>query len=72
MLVFPAFQTNQGVTILKKHQEELIFTTPVHRSAMLLAYVIQSCNMKTIELTFVSFCHKILEQEAIYNWINEQ
>ena len=52
------FQTNQGFSILKKHQEELnwylLSTTPIyHRSIMLLSYVIQSCNMGTISPAFV-------------------
>ena len=42
------------MTILKKLQEELInwhllFATPIHhRSAMLMSYVIQSCNIRAI------------------------
>ena len=54
ILVLSIFETNQGVTILKKPQEELInwyllFGTLIHhRSIMLLPYVIQSCNIKAI------------------------
>ena len=52
ILVFPIFETNQGVAIFKKPQEELInwylpFATPIHhRSVMLMRYVIQSGNKK--------------------------
>ena len=63
---FVTFETNQGVIKLKKHQEQLnwhlLFTTPIHqRSVMLMSYVIQSCNIRTIRLTFASFCHKVFE-----------
>ena len=54
ILVFPIFETNQGGTIFKKPQEELVnwylpFATPIHhRSAMLMPHVIQSCNIREI------------------------
>ena len=54
ILVLSIFETNQGVTKLKKPQEELInwyqfFTTTMHhRSVMLMSYVIQSCSMRAI------------------------
>ena len=74
MFVLSTFQTNQGVTILKKCQEELnwylFFTIAIHhRSVMLMSYVIQSCNMRTIGLTFVSFYHEVLEHKGIDNWV---
>ena len=39
---------------------------------MLMSYVIQSCNMRTIGLTFVSFYHEVLEHKGIDNWVNEK
>ena len=54
ILVLSIFETNQGVTILKKPQEELInwyllFATPIHHwRVMSMSYVIQSCNIKAI------------------------
>ena len=54
ILVFPIFETNQGVTIFKNPLEELInwhlpFATPIHhRSVMLMSYVIQSCSIREI------------------------
>ena len=54
ILVLSIFETNQGVTKLKKPQEELInwyllFATPIHhRRVISMSYVIQSCNIKTI------------------------
>ena len=50
----PIFETNQGVTILTKLQEELInwyllFATPIHhRSVMLMSYAIQTCSIREI------------------------
>ena len=57
--VSSTFQINLGVTIHKKHQEELnrymLFTTPIHhRNVMLTRYLIQLCSMRTIGLTLVS------------------
>ena len=54
ILVLSIFEINQGVTILKKPQEDLInwylpFTTPIHhRSVMLMSCMTQSCNIKAI------------------------
>ena len=39
---------------------------------MLMSYMKQSCYMRTIGLTFVSFCNEVLEHEEIYNWVNEK
>ena len=68
ILVFSRFETNQKVTMLKKYKQKLnylLFTTPIHhRSVMLISYVIQSYKIRTIELTFVSFCHVVFEQEG--------
>ena len=33
-------------------------------SVMLISYVIDPYKIRTIELTFVSFCHEISEQEG--------
>ena len=57
--VSSTFQTNLGVTIHKKHQEELnryvLFTTPIHhRNVMLTPYLIQLCSMRKLGLNLVS------------------
>ena len=54
--VSSTFQTNLGVTIHKKHQEELnryvLFTTPIHhRNVMLTPYLIQLCSMSKFGVT---------------------
>ena len=63
MPVLSTVETNHGLTIPKKHQEELnsylLSTTQV-------SYQLSS-NMKTISLAFVSFCHKVLEEEVIFS-----
>ena len=54
--------------MLKKYKQKLnylLFTTPIHnRSVMLISYVILSYKIRRIELTFVSFCHEVFEQEG--------
>ena len=67
----------QGLTILKKHQEELnwylLSTTAIHRKFHVnFICTIQPCNMRTILLAFVLLCHEVLEWEVIYNWANEK
>ena len=57
--VSSTFQTNLGVTIHNKHQEELnryvLFTTPIHhRNVMLTPYLIQLCSMRKKGLNLVS------------------
>ena len=52
-----------------KYQEQLnwylLFTAPIyHRSVMLMPYMIQSCNIRTIGLTFVSFCHEVFNERG--------
>ena len=68
ILVLSTFETNERVTILKKYKQKLnylLFATSIHhRSVMLISYVIQSYKIRTIELTFVSICHEVFEQEG--------
>ena len=68
ILVLSLFEINERVTMLRKYQQKLnylLFTTPIHyRSVMLISYVIQSYKIRTIERTFVSFCHEVFEQEG--------
>ena len=48
ILVLSIFETNQGVTILKKPQD-ILFAAPIrHRSVMLMSYMIRPCNIKAI------------------------
>ena len=35
-------------------------------------HVMQLCKMRTIGLTSVSLCQKVLEQVGIYNLVNEK
>ena len=63
--VLSIFETNQGLTILKKHLEELnwylLSTTLIHHECHVNVIRVQSFNTRTISLVFVSFCHEVLE-----------
>ena len=54
--------------MLKKYKQKLnylLLARPIHhKRVMLVSYVIQSYKITTIELTFVSFCHEVFEQEG--------
>ena len=53
---------------------ELVFTfynTHPPQKCHVNSYVIQSCYMSTEGLNFVSFCHEVLQQREICDWVNK-